>query len=78
MGRDELSNMKVTSEAVAGERDRLLREVTILKKKRHKVRLAVPKYKYEYMDHLAFLWEPHLGFLPTVVAGEICSMPEDI
>lgn len=60
----------VSSEAVHGERDQLMGEVTPLKKESDGVRLAIleyeadPEWKDDYIEHLSFLLEPHHDLLP--------------
>lgn len=61
-----------------------MEEVVALNKERDEARLSVLEFdtdqecKDEYIDHLAFLLEPHLDLLSTMVADEICIMSDKI
>lgn len=82
--KDELADLKMSSEAVARERDQLYQEVDGLLKEMATLQDVMvelqtyQEYKDEHIDHLTFLLEPHLSFLLAEVANEIHNMLEVI
>lgn len=82
--KDELVDIKVSSEVTIGERDRLAGEVASSKKERDEARADILESKTDhnckdkFIDHLAFLLEPHPGHLPADMVDEMHRMPEEI